>query len=192
MNHGNNPIVLVSNSQLLICFELLMFRNLTRIVALSILLLGSINFSWQLYRMHQESIKQQIRVEQGLPTGEYFGPSLDRMMRLFTEPLLVLILVGSLFRGVAGKLLSSAGLAGATFFYVVWWREYFHVRQAVETATDLRLLNEDCPHYLCGGNYLDLCVAALLLLLILLYFVWAVKWLFRSKANAQMLDDGVS
>ncbi len=120
------------------------------------------------------------------------GSFVHSPIRLIIEVFIIILFVGTLLRGVKGALLTCVGLLGASCVYVLWWQEYFRLTRIVESETDLRLLREACRGYLYGGNYLDVCVTVLLLLLIVLCASWTLKCLFRSKGNARILGDGVS
>lgn len=163
-----------------------MFRNSTKALALLILLIASFNLARQFYQMYEESVARQKMYEQHIPT-EYWGPSGDENMRMYIEPFLILLSAGALLKGLKGKLLEVVGLAGASFFYALWWPFYFKLARLTETESQLR----DIRHlaYLYNANYFDICIAILLSLSTVLYVWWALQSIIRLKAHARVSFD---
>jgi hypothetical protein len=154
-----------------------MLRSPRRILALVILVIGSLNLAWQFDRMHQRSVERQKAYDQGFGGGEYTGASLDELSRVRIELFLFLLFVGGCLRGVKGVLLSVVGLAGATFFYFIWWLYYLRWVRVAESESELRSIRHLA--YLYNGNYLDIGIAILLALLIVMYVWWALQSVFR-------------
>ena len=146
-----------------------------KVLALAILLVASLNLAAQFYRMHQSSVERQKA--HPVRGGEYFGPSADERMRIFVEPFLIILFVGSCLKRLKGVLLKILGLAGATFFYSFWWQYYFRMARLTESESELRSIRHLA--YLYNGNYLDIGVAILLALLIVMYVWRALQSVFR-------------
>jgi hypothetical protein len=148
-------------------------------LALAILLAASLNLAWQFYRMHQSSVERQKMYDQGFGGGEYFGPSADEGARMLIEPFLIILTLGTCLKGWKGALLAVLGLAGTTFFYFFWWQYYFRMARFTESESELRSIRHLA--YLYHGNYLDICIAILLALLIVMYVWSAFQSVFRRR-----------
>jgi hypothetical protein len=158
-----------------------MFRHSRKAFALIILLLASLSLALQFYQAYEQKVAIQRMSEQGFGAPCDLGSFLYSPIRMMVEVFAIILFVGTLFRRIVGALLSSVGLLGAGCIYVLWWQEYFRQRQFVESEISLRLLREASPAYLYGGNYLDPCVAVLLLLLIVFYVIWALRFVLRIR-----------
>src|SRR5713101_2408722 len=158
-----------------------MLRSLTKVLALLILLLASMNLKREFYQMHQDSVRRQETYEQGFGYVCYLGPSADALMRVYIEPFVIILFVGSCLKRLKGTLLSVAGLAEVVFFYSMWWGIYFRVARITESERELQSIRHVA--YLYNANYLDICIAALIALLIVLHVQWALRSLFRWKTT---------
>ncbi len=179
--HGTIEIAEASNSQgsAIKSEPLRVLKSSRKALALITLLLASLSLAWQVYQAYEQRVESQRMHEQGYGSPCDLGSFLHSPVRLIIEVFIIILFVGTLLRGVKGALLTSVGLFGAGCIYVLWWQDYFRLARIVESETDLRLLRDACRGYLYGGNYFDVSVAILLLVLIVLYGSWTLKWLFR-------------
>jgi hypothetical protein len=131
-------------------------------VLLGLLIAGTFNLSWQIYREVQDaSARERLYQEYGFIACK-LGPATDESSRLLIELGLILAYVGCSLGRRVGKPASLLGLLFAAGVYLLWWRYYFVLMEASE-ADEAAV---DHLFYLYRGVWPDLCVAAFLPMLI--------------------------
>ena len=136
--------------------------HILKSVLLALLVTATFNLAWQVYREVQaDNARQRLYEEHGVIACK-LGPSQDESSRLLIELGLGLAFLSGRAGRRLGKLASLFGLLFASGVYALWWRYYFYLME-VSGADD-----EAIPHlfFLYGGQWLDLCIASSLPVLI--------------------------
>jgi hypothetical protein len=127
-----------------------------------VLLASSFSIGWQFYRSQCETVRLQEEGEKFGVTSRKLRPYEDELSRLCIELFLIGVFVSSRLRGLKGSLLTAIILSWVTSVYVSWWQCYFRLDAVYRSE------NRVVPQiaYLYNANFLDICVAASIALII--------------------------
>jgi hypothetical protein len=127
-------------------------------------LAASLNLTWQFHREYEKGVQSQQLYEKYQIIACTMGPAHHEIARMQIEFLLILAAIGSRRKGLKNTLLSVIGLSGVLIVYIFWWQYIFRIMEASGARA------EAVPNfaYLAGGNFLDVVVAASVVILVLL------------------------
>lgn len=127
-------------------------------VLMALLVTATFNLAWQIHREAQAANDRQRLYEEHGFIACKFGPSQDESSRFLIGLGLGLAFVGCRVGRRLGKLASLVGLLFAAGVYALWWRYYFTLMEVSEAGDGA------VPHllFLYGGQWLDLCIASAL------------------------------
>ena len=141
----------------------------------AVLLVVAINLLWSFYQIHLDRDEAREAAKHGVILCD-LGAYGEVLSRIYIGLSMLVAFIGSWVKGFKSILISLVGLAGATLFYVLWWRLSFRL---AEIASPSELEHTSHFAYLYQANYLDILIAASIGLLISLHIRRAVLPLFR-------------
>ena len=95
----------------------------------------------------------------------YLGPSVDQWARMYIEVCVVISFVGNCMKGFKSLFLTIIGMTGAAIIYILWRDYYLRLVEIVGEEID----GVENLGGLMGANYLDIVIAATILVLILIH-----------------------
>src|SRR5688572_26412410 len=144
-------------------------------ITIAVFLAASLNLTWQFHREYEIGVQSEQLYEKYQITSCTMGPSHHKIARMQIEFLLILALIGSRLKELKNTLLSVIGLSGVLIVYIFWWHYIFRIAE----AAGARVVAIPNFAYLAGGNFLDVIIAAAVVLLVLLNVRRAVLLSFR-------------
>ena len=132
-------------------------------ILLAVLTLATLNLVLQIQREAEAAyVRQRLYEEHGVTVCK-LHLSQDESSRFLIELGLILSFLGSVVKGRLGKIASLLGLVWSVGVYAQWWRYYFRLMEFSGAGS------EGIKHifYLYDAVWFDVCIAAVLPLLIL-------------------------
>jgi len=160
-----------------------MSKKLIKEITLAVFITASCNLVLALYAdyLHQVEIDRIYR-ETGVAICT-FGARSEFFPRFQIEVFLIVALIGSRLKRLGNTLLSIMGLSGAVILYIRWWQIYFRIMEASGAGPDA-IKNFA---YLYGGTFVDVAVAAAVLLLVVFNVIDAAASSFRLSSEIERL-----
>jgi hypothetical protein len=157
----------------------MMSKKLIKEITLAVFITASCNLVLALYAdyLHQLEIERIYR-ETGLVICT-FGARSESFPRFLIELCLIVALTGSRLKRLGNTVLSIIGLSAAVILYIRWWQIYFRIIE-VSGAGPNAIKNFA---YLYGGTFVDVAIAAGILVLVVLNVIDAAASSFRLEPD---------
>jgi len=162
-----------------------MLRKLIKEITLAVFITASCNLVLALYADYSHQLEiERIYRETGFAVCT-FGARSEFFPRFQIELCLIVALIGCRLKRLGNTFLSIMGLSGAVIIYIRWWQTYFRIIEASGAGPDA-VKNFA---YLYGGTFVDVAIAAGVLLLVAFNVIEAAASSFRLDSEIERLSE---